>query len=214
LCRKNFAKYRNLALEKIIGKLKFPCKYENLGCTGLFSLDRLALHESDCSRQANRCPFEVLDTNMCTWEGTEDAVVDHMKTSHSDICGIMDQEGKYETRMCGIVKVPLWYRAVFKQDDVFLWCTKLIEGNLFTFLLYLGVKEEASSFKFKMTIYKVDKTGSFAASHRTCPYPNNINKIFHNTDCIVLGFDLVKQCMDAGKCLRVTIEIFRPVQQS
>ena len=214
LCTKNFTKYRNLVLEKIIGKLKFPCKYEDMGCTGLFSLDRLASHQSNCSRQANRCPFKVLDTSMCTWEGSEDAVVDHMKTSHSDICFIMNQAGKYKTRICDIVKVPLWCRAVFKQDDVFLWCTKLKESHLYSCILYLGEKEEASSFMFKMTFYKVGKTGSYTASHRTCPYPNNVDRVFKNWDCVILYHDLMKQCVDADKCLRVRIEIFRPVHQS
>jgi len=96
---KIFTKSRNLALEKITGKLKYPCKYEDLGCTGLFSLDHLASHQTICSSQAHRCPFKVLNTNMCTWEGSEDVVVDHMKTSHSDICGIMNQAGKYKTNM-------------------------------------------------------------------------------------------------------------------
>ena len=213
-CTKKFTKSRNLALENIIGKLKYPCKFEDRGCTGLFSLERLASHQENCSRQAHSCPFKVLNTHTCAWEGSEDAVVDHMLTNHSGICDIINQAGKYKTRICDIVKVRLWCRAVVKQDDVFLWCTKLIESQLYSCLLYLGVKEEAASFMFRMTINEVDKTGCYIASHRTCPYPNNVDKIFQNIDCIISGHDFVKECMDAEKCLRVAIEIFRPVQQS
>jgi hypothetical protein len=85
ICAKKFTKSRNLALENIIGKVKHPCKYEDRGCTGLFSLERLASHQSDCSCQANRCPFKVLDTHTHAREGSEDAVVGHMKTNHSEI---------------------------------------------------------------------------------------------------------------------------------
>ena len=214
LCTKNFMKSRNLALEKLVGKMKYPCKYEDLGCTGSFSLEHLASHQENCPRQAHSCPFKVLDTHTCAWEGTEDAVVGHMKTNHSDFCGIIDRAGKYNTRICDIVKVPLWCRAVVKQNDVFLWCTKLIEGHLYSCLLYLGVKEEAASFTYKMTITKMDKTGCFMSSHKTCPYPNNVDKIFQNCDCVIFHHDFVKQCVDAEKCLLAEIEVVRPVQQS
>jgi len=213
LCTKKFTKSRNLTFENIIGKVKYVCKSEELGCTGLFSLECLVSHQENCSRQANRCPFKVLDTHTCAWEGSEDAVVDHMQTNHSDICGIINQAGKYKTRICDIVKVPLWYRTVVNQDDMFLWCTKLIECHVYSCLLYLGVKEEAASFMLRMTVKKVDKTGCFIASHRTCPYPNNIDKIFQNCDCIILGHDFVKECMDIERCLWVAIEIFRTVER-
>ena len=210
LCTKNFMKSRNLALEKLVGKMKYPCKYEDLGCTGSFSLEHLASHQENCPRQAHSCPFKVLDTHTCAWEGTEDAVVGHMKTNHSDFCGIIDRAGKYNTRICDIVKVPLWCRAVVKQNDVFLWCTKLIEGHLYSCLLYLGVKEEAAHFMFRMTV-EVNKTRGFIAYHMGCPYPNNVDEIFQNRQCAILDHDLVKQCMDAKKCLRVAIEIIRLV---
>jgi hypothetical protein len=214
MCSKNFTKSRNLALEKIIGKMKYPCKYEDLGCTALFSLELLASHQASCPRQANRCPFEVLDSHSCTWEGTEDAVVSHMKTDHSAICSILNRAGKFKTRLWDIEKGPLWCRAVFKQDDVFLWYTKLRESLVYSCLLYLGVKEQASAFMYKLTINKIDKTGCFMASHRTCPYPNSTDKIFQNCDCVIFHHEFVKQCVDSEKCLMVEIEVFRPVQQS
>ena len=214
MCTKTFTKSRNLALEKIIGKMKYPCKYEDLGCTGLFSLECLASHQADCPRQAHRCPFAVLDAQTCTWEGTADAVVGHMKANHSDICSMLNRAGKFRTRLWDIVKGPLWCRAVYKQDDVFLWYTKLVESHVYSCLLYMGVKEEAAAFKYKMTINNVGKTGSFMASHRTCPYPNNVDKIFQNCDCVIFHHEFVKKCIDAEKCLLVEIEVFRHVQQS
>jgi hypothetical protein len=111
ICTKKFTKSRNLALENIIGKVKCPCKFEDLECTGLFSLERLASHQENCSHQANRCPFKVLNTHTCAWEGLEDAVVDDMQTNHSDICDIINQAGKSKTRICDVLKVPLWCQA-------------------------------------------------------------------------------------------------------
>ena len=65
LCRKKFMKARNLTLEKLVGKMKYPCKYEAVGCTELFILEQLASHQENCPRQTHTCPFEVLDTNAC-----------------------------------------------------------------------------------------------------------------------------------------------------
>ena len=53
--------------------------------------------------------------------------MDHIKTNHQDICGTLNRAGKYKTRLWDIEKGPMWYRAFFKQSDVFLWCTKLRE---------------------------------------------------------------------------------------
>jgi hypothetical protein len=118
MCTKKFTKYRNLALEKIIVKLKYPCKYGYLGCTGLFSLDCLASHQENCPRRAHRCPVEVMDGNTCAWEGPEDAILDHVMTSHGafEVCedpedAIVDHErtshGAFE-----ICDVPFyWYRS-------------------------------------------------------------------------------------------------------
>jgi hypothetical protein len=113
-------KSRNLTLEKLVGMVKYPCRYEDLGCTGLFSLECLASHQENCPHETRRCPFEVLDTHTCTWEGKEAAVVDDMKTIHSDICGLLNREGEYETRLWDIERGPVWYRAIFKQNDVFV----------------------------------------------------------------------------------------------
>jgi hypothetical protein len=207
-------KSRNLTLEKLVGKMKYPCKYEALGCTELFSLEHLALHQENCPHEWLRCPLAVFETNICWWKGTKDALVDHMKTNHSNICATISQSEKYKMRVWDIERGRVWYRAFFKQNDVFLWCTKLIENHVYSCLLYLGVKEEAASFMYRMTINKMDKTGCMTYSHRTCPYPNNMDKIFQNCDCLIFHHDFVKRCVDAEKCLMAEIEIFRPVQSS
>ena len=82
MCTKKFTKYRNLALEKIVVKLKYPCKYEYLGCTGLFGLDCLASHQENCPRRAHRCPYVAEYGITCAWEGPEDAIRHHLKTSY------------------------------------------------------------------------------------------------------------------------------------
>jgi hypothetical protein len=207
-------KSRNLALEKQVDKMKYPCKYKDLGCTGLFSLECLATHQENCPRQTCKCPFEVLYRNTCTWEGTKDAVVGHMQINHSDRCGTLTRSGKYRIRLWDIEKGPLWFGAFFKEDDVFLRYTKLIDSHVYTCLMYLGAKEEAASFTYKMTVSNVDKTGCCVASRRTCPITNNVNKIFQSCDCVILHHDFVKQCVDAEKCLPVEFQVSGPVQQS
>lgn len=210
-CTKNFSKARNFALEYIAGKIEYPCRYLEFGCKETFSLEHIASHQTKCRYQAHVCPFSIVETKSCLWQGPIAAVESHVKAKHAELCNSTTQAGKYKTRLWSIENGPLWCRAMFSMDEVFFWYSRIIDTHLYSCVLFVGLGDRALNYKYRITINKTDGSGTASACHLTRSYLNDIEQIFQNCDCIVFHRNFIKTCMDAEKSLLVEIEILKSV---
>jgi hypothetical protein len=80
-CRAKFSEIRNVVLENIARRQKYPCANRKNGCLDLFSIDHIAQHQAVCEYGKIKCPFK-LNWN-CSWNGFKSDLKEHAKTEHT-----------------------------------------------------------------------------------------------------------------------------------
>ncbi|KAL0452945.1 UNVERIFIED_CONTAM: E3 ubiquitin-protein ligase SINAT2 [Sesamum latifolium] len=79
-CRFELGNIRCLALEKVAESLELPCRYQSLGCHGLFPYYNKLKHEKHCSFRPYTCPYA---SSECSVTGDIPFLVAHLKEDHS-----------------------------------------------------------------------------------------------------------------------------------
>ncbi|CAA6663530.1 unnamed protein product [Spirodela intermedia] len=78
-CRHDLGNIRCLALEKVAASLELPCRYQSLGCMGIYPYYCKLKHESQCSFRPYSCPYAGSD---CAVVGDIPFLVAHLKNDH------------------------------------------------------------------------------------------------------------------------------------
>jgi len=65
--RARFSEIRNVALENIARRQKYPCVNRQRGCLEFFSVEHIAKHHAVFEYRKIECPFPFLKT--CSWTG-------------------------------------------------------------------------------------------------------------------------------------------------
>lgn len=89
VCREQLDDIRNLALEKIAEKVKFPCKFKSSGCTLMLSAADKLMHQGVCLFRFFRCPHP---SGQCQWQGCADEVRGHLLSAHPFVSALKDKE--------------------------------------------------------------------------------------------------------------------------
>ena len=79
-CRATFSGTRNVALENIARRQKYPCANRQSGCLELFSVEHIAKHHAACVYGKIKCPLHLIET--CSWNGLKKDVKEHVKAAH------------------------------------------------------------------------------------------------------------------------------------
>ncbi|KAK5648840.1 hypothetical protein RI129_003732 [Pyrocoelia pectoralis] len=75
--------YRNVALEKILVNIFFPCENETYGCTTAYKFGEEEEHRSKCFFKQVHCPFRR--NHVCQWNGTYGKIHDHLNKEHDTL---------------------------------------------------------------------------------------------------------------------------------
>ncbi|ONK55779.1 uncharacterized protein A4U43_C10F900 [Asparagus officinalis] len=78
-CRHELGDIRCLALEKVAESLELPCRYQNLGCPGIFPYYGKLKHEQLCQLRPYNCPYAGSE---CLVTGDIPTLVTHLKNDH------------------------------------------------------------------------------------------------------------------------------------
>ena len=81
-CRVEFSEIRNVALENIARRQKYPCANRQSGCLELLSIEHIAEHNAVCVYGKIKCPLHLLQ--MCSWNVLKSNLKEHVNAAHSD----------------------------------------------------------------------------------------------------------------------------------
>jgi hypothetical protein len=101
-----------------------------------------------------------------------------------------------------------WYRAIFTMGQTFFSLCRVIENEMRFSVFYVGPWINASNYSYKVTMEKLDKSGSFSICNRTKYYLSDPQNIFGNQNCAVFPGHFWKKCLDANYHLEYKMEIF------
>ena len=81
-CRGNFINARNKAIEDLSRSIEHPCKFKKSGCTRTFLVGPKERHEDVCRYGPHKCPFYIVASIKCQWEGAIVNMKKHIEATH------------------------------------------------------------------------------------------------------------------------------------
>ena len=207
VCKGQFMKIRNLILESLAGKVHYPCKFQEHGCQLTFQLEEITTHQQECLHGHYKCPFFMTQVG-CTWDGPSAHIVTHIKTSHTEPCDARKVSGVHKARLINFEKHSAWCQTVFTLNQVFFRFSKVIDGFLYSCVLYVGPKENACKYNYRLTVNTPDGKSSVSASHRTEWYDGGVDGLFEKGKCAVFHNKFATSCMTPERELILEEEIF------
>jgi E3 ubiquitin-protein ligase SIAH1 len=212
LCRYPFAKTRNLLAENMIRRMRFPCKYSDRGCARSFNLQRVKSHEDQCSHRPFKCPFSIVATVKCPWVGNFTTIKNHIEDLHDRPTDRRELvSGKHHGQLnCNSGE---WCQAMFTMNETFFMIPRIIENKMHFCILYVGLRNKASNFKYSVLISKQDGSGNMSICATTKSYLSDVDKILKKQECVVFEEDYWQKCLDEENHLPYEVHIFRGDKQ-
>jgi hypothetical protein len=161
----------------------------------------ISQHQSECPYGSHNCPFAKVANENCKWEGPFSDVKSHIISDHSTF--ITEVEGKHLI----VCTNYTYYRALFALGEVFFYFSKL-QGDMFhAFIIYVGSKEKAKQFCYKIKLANPEKQQYVSMSQRTWSFLEDIKDIFENANCPGFRYGFVMSCTRVFKGLPVQVKI-------
>jgi E3 ubiquitin-protein ligase SIAH1 len=142
-CKAKFSDTRNVALENIARRQKYPCANRQNGCLELFSFEHIAEHQADCEYGKIKCPLRSY--NNCSWNGSKNDLKEHVKAAHP--------KNFFE---CRAFKSNLFRERIILLlscfDALFTYYQRIVDGRLYAAVQLIGTSSEASKYKCEFTL--------------------------------------------------------------
>lgn len=119
-CSAPKSKSRCFALEHIVQKLIFPCKFREDGCGVLAICSQIKIHERVCEFVGRRCPLRF--NNDCNWTGPYRDIRKHCTDKHPTNI-FFENHQKLVSSGFGIDYINRSYVMLFMVYDEMFRCT-------------------------------------------------------------------------------------------
>ena len=176
-CRAEFSGIRNVALENIVWKHKYPCANRQGGCFELFSIEHINEHMDVCMYGKINCPFQV--NWNCSWKGFKSDLKEHAEAAHP-AC-YFEQSALRSSLFSDRILTVL---SCF--GELFVHYKRIVDGTLYCAVQLIGTSSEASKYKCEFTLRAA----------------NGIEQI-RNTFLVRSYAEDFESCFNSGKCLRL-----------
>lgn len=146
LCQGHFTEARNISLESLARKIRYPCQNAKLGCTARLTYDIRDKHETQCSYKGYRCAYP-----KCPWSGRYEDIVEHWAQKKQT------SKPYRAVSVCHtkIQKTESFYvNMVTAYDQLFWYKFKSNNGKLSWGVQFIGNGELAENYAFEIDIFK------------------------------------------------------------
>jgi len=191
-------------------KAQLPCKHAKNGCKDVFLGDTIAKHQSECLYGLYKCPFSCTSLFDCSWEGIFADMEGHIRSKHVEASDARDVHGTHKVRLPKFETASAWCQALFTMNEVFFRRSLVEHGFLYCCVLYVGPKDKAQNYSYRLTIENTEGKGSVSSCHQTIGYQNNINETIQKGNCAVFHLEFAKTCVNEENELVIEEEIFVP----
>lgn len=204
-CRKPLLNVRNLALENLTRKVKYPCTNRKFGCKETHSVDFIIDHQSTCVYAPFTCPFSKL--GKCSWADILRNLKKHLQECHSE--DVKEQNGgayliiypdSYELKGCKII---------FAHNEIFYIHIQKRANTYFIVVTYVGKPEKASKYGYNISFKKSKSVESITVCHASRSDTEDLDKIIESGNCLNLPYDLLKRYVTYNGQLKYKLEIFK-----
>jgi len=208
-CRGKFTDIKNLSLEKMCWKVQFPCKHAKNGCKDVLPLDAITKHQTECPYELYKCPFSCTGLE-CSWEGFIADMENHIRSKHVEANDTRDVHGTHKVRLPKFETASAWCQALFTMKEVFFRLSYVQDGFLYCCVFYVGPKDKAPNYSYRLTIENTEGKGSVSSCHQTTGYKCDIDETIQKGNCAVFHLGFAKTCVNEENELVIEEEIFVP----
>ncbi|KAJ6814134.1 E3 ubiquitin-protein ligase SINAT2-like [Iris pallida] len=154
-CRHELGDIRCLALEKVAESLEVPCRYQTIGCSGIFPYYSKVKHEQLCEFRPYNCPYAGSE---CLLTGDIPLLVAHLKNDHKvDVHDGCTFNHRYVKSNPHEVENATWMLTLFNcfgqhfclHFEAFLLGVAPI---YMAFLRFMGEEEEAKKYTYSLVV--------------------------------------------------------------
>ena len=226
VCRISMGKGRNLAVEKMVSKLKMKCPNSERGCDELLKYVKVNEHLKQCDYRDIFCT----DPN-CKWTGTFSGLKDHYLSSiklnqgyHQITRGNFRRSGKVDK-----VTFRECFPRVLEEDQtipdelyVNLYDTGVAEfvlqfqvleeeRNIIVSCFFVGAEADRKKYKWSIKFVGAKRDSHFELSTSSMPLPVcfnrwNFDNDYENTITCFLPFKCICECVNTNGDLPYVIE--------
>ena len=206
-CRQQFLNTRNLALEKLARKVKYPCSYQKYGCEEVFVHDTVREHQHRCHYRPQTCPARKRLNAKCSWTGNYNDIKTHLMEEHRGVC--YEYVGGKFRFLLNIEPHMILSQFVFALNEVFFLRFQFTDDILFAVMLYIGPAENAAKYKYEVKFVNEDDTEGVTVMYLTRSFDENLDDIFNAGNCGKVHYDVVRRLETKESGLKFKADIFR-----
>jgi E3 ubiquitin-protein ligase SIAH1 len=188
-CSQQFANIRNLALENLTKRVKYPCTNRKFGCKETYPVDLIRAHEGVCHFAAYKCPFTK--EKQCPWADHLSNFKRHLLDCHGEDVKIQFEE---TSLIINTASVELkGSKVIFAHNEIFYVHILRRKNNYYIVLRYVGTPENATKYKYSICFKKTDDTESITVCHVVRSAAEDLDQIYQSGDCFSLPLDVLNR---------------------
>ena len=195
-CRAKFSEIRNVALENIARRLKYPCVNRQNGCPGSFSIQNIAVHQDVSEYGKIKCPFHIYW--RCPSIGYKRSLKEHVKAAHP--------ESFFESSKIRFVKLEAFvilscYGELFTYNQLFR------DGEFYGAVQLMNTGSEASKYICEFKLRAANGIEQISKTFLVRSYTEDWKTSFSSGKCLRLAEVTVRKfCVKNN--LNLTVKLF------
>jgi E3 ubiquitin-protein ligase SIAH1 len=197
-CRAKFTGIRNLALENIARKQKYPCANRQSGCLELFSIEHIAQHNDVCVYGKIKCPFQR--SGHCSWKGIKSDFKEHAKAAHP--------QHLFQTSAVNFYVLGNATAILSCFDNLFTCYQKIHDDRLYCVAQLIGTSSEASKYKCEFTLRAANGIEQISKTFFVRGYTEESEAIFKSGRCLSIEVVTARNFLVENK-LKFTVKLSR-----
>jgi hypothetical protein len=197
-CRAKFSEIRNVVLENIARRQKYPCANWKNGCLDRFSIEHIAKHYAGCVYGKIKCPLLIILD--CSWNGLKNSLKEHVEEAHSQL---IFYEPIFSSTMLNTVGAFLSCLG-----ELFVYYKKKNDGRYYCAVQLIGTSSEASKYKCEFTLRAANGIEQISNTFLVQGYSEDWETIFNSGKCLKLDEDTAKHFVEENK-LKLTVKLSR-----
>jgi E3 ubiquitin-protein ligase SIAH1 len=193
ICRAEFPGTRNVVLENIARRQKYPCINRKNGCLDLFSIEHIAKHHARCVYGKIECPFY-----NCAWNGLKNNFKEHAKQAH--------EKSIFWVPTFSSPNISNAVAIVSNFGELFTYYKQIRDGRYYAAVQLIGTSSEASKYKCEFTLRAANGIEQISKTLFVRGYSEDFETIFNSGICLKLDEDTVKHFIVDNK-LNLTVTL-------
>ncbi|PSN32482.1 hypothetical protein C0J52_25191 [Blattella germanica] len=190
-CRGQLSVIRNVTLEKIARRQKYPCINRDNGCKGIFSMDMISEHQVVCKHGPLKCPLNKFPSVKCSWKGAMSELKYHVRDSHADYY----KDASYiRSHIVGNGEA-----IRFLYDEAFLCYKRLNNEKWYCVVQLVGTREEASKFKCQFTLCGQNGIDKIVQTFVVRSFTEEFADSFQTGKCLIIDDKVIRNFIVDGK---------------